>query len=58
MDRDHSQEFHKMEIRIPFYGNSAGYKLLSTCAGDDPASAALQSAQQPSVDAGNSEEGI
>jgi len=37
MDRDHTQEFHKMEIRIPFYGKIARHKLLSTCAGDDPA---------------------
>jgi hypothetical protein len=37
MDRDHIQEFHKMEARIPFYGKVAGYKRLSTCAGADAA---------------------
>jgi len=33
MDRDHIQEFHKMEIEIPFYGKIAPYKPLSTSAG-------------------------
>jgi hypothetical protein len=37
MDRYHIQEFHKMEVRIPFYGKVAGYKRLSTCAGADAA---------------------
>jgi hypothetical protein len=30
MDHDHTEEFPKVEIQIPFYGKITGHKPLST----------------------------
>jgi len=57
MDRDHIQEFHKMEIEIPFYGKTARTIRCQP----EQATILLSSAhraREPSVDAGDFEEAV